>query len=95
MIKTEKEKELKQILGFIQERLKYANRELSKYLGDYATIDSPCPENGIVLDPFMGAGTTGVVAVKNLRKYIGCEINPEYKEIAEKRIMGEWGLFNE
>jgi len=54
-----------------------------------------CPENGIVLDPFMGAGTTGVVAVKNLRKYIGCEINPEYKKIAEQRISNEMGLFNE
>ncbi|MDR1837594.1 MAG: site-specific DNA-methyltransferase [Treponema sp.] len=54
-----------------------------------------CPENGVVLDPFMGSGTTGLVAIKNFRKYIGCEINPEYKEIAEKRIAGEWGLFNE
>jgi DNA modification methylase len=54
-----------------------------------------CPENGIVLDPFMGAGTTAVVAVKNLRKYIGCEINPEYIKIAEQRIAGEWGLWNE
>ena len=53
-----------------------------------------CPENGIVLDPFIGSGTTAIVAVKNLRKYIGCEINPEYKEIAEKRIAGDWGLFN-
>jgi len=54
-----------------------------------------CPENGIVLDPFMGSGTTGVVAVKNLRKYIGCEINPEYVRIAEQRIANERGLFNE
>ena len=54
-----------------------------------------CPENGVVLDPFMGSGTTGLVAIKNFRKYIGCEINPEYKEIAEKRISNERGLFNE
>ena len=53
-----------------------------------------CPENGIVLDPFMGSGTTGVVAIKNLRKYIGCEINPEYIQIAEKRIASERGLFD-
>ena len=54
-----------------------------------------CPENGVVLDPFMGSGTTGVVAVKNMRKYIGCEINPEYVRIAEQRIANERGLFNE
>jgi DNA modification methylase len=54
-----------------------------------------CPENGIVLDPFMGSGTTAVVAMKNFRKYIGVEINPEYVEIAERRIAKERGLFNE
>ncbi|MCL2410084.1 MAG: site-specific DNA-methyltransferase [Treponema sp.] len=52
-----------------------------------------CPENGVVLDPFMGSGTTAVVAVKNLRRYIGCEINPEYIKIAERRIADEAGLF--
>lgn len=45
-----------------------------------------CPEDGVVLDPFMGAGTTAVVAVKNDRRYIGIELNPDYIEIAEKRI---------
>ena len=45
-----------------------------------------CPENGIVLDPFMGAGTTAVVAVKNGRQYVGFELNPEYIKIAERRI---------
>lgn len=45
-----------------------------------------CPENGIVLDPFMGSGTTGVVAKKLNRNYIGIEINPDYIEIANKRI---------
>jgi DNA modification methylase len=53
-----------------------------------------CPENGVVLDPFMGSGTTAVVAVKNLRRFIGCEINPEYIKIAEQRIANEMGLFN-
>jgi hypothetical protein len=44
------------------------------------------PEGGIVLDPFMGSGTTGV-ASKNLnRNFIGIELNQEYFEIAEKRI---------
>lgn len=45
-----------------------------------------CPKNGIVLDPFFGAGTTGYVANKFSRKYIGLEINPEYAEIARERL---------
>ncbi len=40
----------------------------------------------IVLDPFMGSGTTAVVALKHNRNYIGIELNPEYIKIAEKRI---------
>lgn len=45
-----------------------------------------CPKGGVVLDPFMGAGTTAVVALKNNRKYLGCELNPKYIEIAEHRL---------
>lgn len=45
-----------------------------------------CPEGGIVLDPFMGSGTTAVVALKHNRNYIGIELNPEYIKIAEKRV---------
>lgn len=41
---------------------------------------------GIVLDPFMGSGTVGVVAKKLDRNFIGIELNPEYIKIAEKRI---------
>ena len=48
-----------------------------------------CPENGIILDPFMGAGTTGLVAYKNKRDYIGIELNPEYREMAIRRIQKE------
>jgi DNA modification methylase len=45
-----------------------------------------CPENGIVFDPFMGSGTTAL-ASKNLnRKYLGTELNPEYVDIANKRL---------
>jgi len=43
----------------------------------------------VILDPFFGAGTTGVVAIRNRRKYIGCELNPEYCEIAARRIDSE------
>lgn len=45
-----------------------------------------CPEGGVVLDPFFGSGTVGVVATKHNRKYIGVELNPEYVEIAKKRL---------
>jgi site-specific DNA-methyltransferase (adenine-specific) len=41
---------------------------------------------GIILDPFMGSGTTGVAAVKLGRKFIGIEIEPKYFDIARKRI---------
>lgn len=42
-------------------------------------------EGGVVLDPFFGSGTTGRVATKLNRRYIGVELNPEYIKIAEKR----------
>ncbi|HDX0803395.1 TPA: site-specific DNA-methyltransferase [Stenotrophomonas maltophilia] len=44
------------------------------------------PAGGLVLDPFMGAGTTAVVAERLGRQWLGCELNPEYAEIAEARI---------
>jgi DNA modification methylase len=48
-----------------------------------------CPEGGIVLDPFMGSGTTGMVAKQLNRHYIGVELNPEYADLALARIGGE------
>lgn len=48
-----------------------------------------CPKGGVILDPFTGAGTTELVAVKNDRNYIGFELNKEYIEIANKRIEPE------
>ena len=45
-----------------------------------------CPPNGIVLDPFFGAGTVGVAAEKLGLQWIGIEIKPEYITIAEKRL---------
>lgn len=43
-------------------------------------------ENDTIFDPFMGSGTTGVAAVQLGRNFIGCEINPDYFAIAERRI---------
>jgi len=49
-------------------------------------IAAGCPPDGIVLDPFFGSGTTGVVALKLSRRFIGIELNPEYIKIANKRL---------
>ena len=46
-----------------------------------------------MLDPFFGAGTTGLVAQRHGREWIGCEINPEYAAIAQARIEAESNLF--
>lgn len=48
-----------------------------------------CPPEGTVLDPFFGSGTTGLAAKSHNRDFIGIELNPDYIEIAEKRL----GLF--
>ncbi|GAB4427888.1 MAG: site-specific DNA-methyltransferase [Anaerolineae bacterium] len=45
-----------------------------------------CPENGVVLDPFVGSGTTAVIAQRLGRKYLGIDINPKYCEMASKRL---------
>lgn len=50
-------------------------------------IKAGCPEDGIVYDPFMGAGTTALVAHRLNRRWIGSELNPEYVKIAEKRLL--------
>ena len=44
------------------------------------------PVGGIVLDPFMGSGTTAQVAQHLGRQYLGCELNPAYKPLQDKRI---------
>lgn len=49
-------------------------------------IKAGCPEGGIVLDPFFGSGTTGEVALQLGRRFIGIELNPNYIEIAERRL---------
>ena len=47
-----------------------------------------CPQDGIVLDPFLGSGTTAAVAKQMGRHYIGIELNPDYCALAEQRIGG-------
>ncbi len=49
-------------------------------------VKAGCPKNGIILDLFFGAGTTGLVALKQNKKFVGIELNKEYIKIAEKRL---------
>jgi DNA modification methylase len=58
-------------------------------------IKAGCPEGGMVLDPFMGAGTTALVARKLNRNYIGFELNADYIKIADKRLDKELGMFRD
>ena len=54
-----------------------------------------CPKDGIILDPFIGSGTVGFVALMQDRKYIGIELNEEYCKLARKRIETEVKSLNE
>ena len=54
-----------------------------------------CPKGGTVLDPFGGAGTTGLVADRLGRNAILIELNPEYAEIARARIKADAGMFSD
>lgn len=66
--------------------------------GHYATFPPQIPEtcllagsceSGVILDPFNGAGETGIQAMKHRRSYIGIEINPHYVDITTKRCKAE------
>jgi len=56
-------------------------------------IKAGCPHGGVVLDPFFGAGTTGLVAHRLGRQFVGIELSPEYCRMAAARIERETGLF--
>ena len=56
-----------------------------------SALITPCilagaPAGGVVLDPFMGSGTTAAVAIAHGRNYLGCELNPAYQELQDARI---------
>jgi DNA modification methylase len=53
-----------------------------------------CPEGGTVLDPFAGAGTTGMVALRHGRSFVGCELNADYVRLARDRIIADSPLLN-
>lgn len=61
-------------------------------------IKASCPVGGVVLDPFMGTGTTAIAAINTNRSYVGFEINKNYCKIINERILsseGKTGLFKD
>lgn len=56
-------------------------------------LASGCEKGDVIIDPFGGAGTTGLIADRMQMEAILIELNPEYIEIAEKRIKNEQGMF--
>ena len=56
-------------------------------------IVAGCPADGTILDPFGGAGTTGLVADRLGRSAILIELNPDYADMAERRIKQDAGMF--
>ncbi len=52
-------------------------------------LRATCPAGGTVLDPFCGSGTTGIVARRLGRNFVGIDCNPEYCQMARTRIAGE------
>jgi DNA modification methylase len=56
-------------------------------------IRASCPAGGVVLDPFGGAGTTGLVAARLQRDAILIELNPEYAALARDRIAADQPMF--
>ena len=62
----------------------------SHYIKEFAGYsDCGCNSEfspGIVFDPFLGSGTTGIVSLKLGRNFVGCELNPDYIKIAKNRL---------
>jgi len=81
---------------FLIERPRGAEREETKWhytpkpvrLCEYL-IELSTVKEAVVLDPFIGSGTTAIASIRKKRHYIGIDINPEYIEKAEKRIKKE------
>ena len=75
----------------------YAKAHFATYPPDLIEpcILAGCPKDGFVLDPFGGAGTTGLVADRLDRNCVLIELNGDYAEIAEERLNDECPLFSE
>ena len=72
-----------------------ASKDTSGHFAIYPTeLIEPCimfstKEDDMVLDPFMGSGTTAIVANRLNRRFIGIELNPEYFQISVNRLCSE------
>lgn len=76
---------------------KYAEAHFAVYPPELIT---PCVLAGsepgdVVLDPFSGSGTTGEVALKHERNYVGVELNPSFASLSERRISDAIGMFGD
>jgi hypothetical protein len=62
----------------------YSESTTIGWMAQCQCVQVPVPQT--VLDPFSGSGTTGAVAIKHGRNYIGCELNPSYIEMTNRRL---------
>lgn len=69
--------------------VQYSNQKPSDVIGEF--IECSSDPNNVVLDPFMGSGTTCLAALRASRKTIGIDLNPTALSIAKERIQGELG----
>lgn len=69
-----------------KERILNSMSQVKKFAGYSSCSCSVEFSSGIVLDPFMGSGTTALVALKNNRRFIGIELQPDYVKMAYSRI---------
>ena len=67
------------------ERVKYPNQKPLRILRPFVRVHTDI--NDLVLDPFMGSGSPGIAAIRDSRKFIGCDIKTEAVDIAIERIM--------
>ena len=67
-----------------KERTVHPTQKSLKLMADIIKIHTN--KNDLILDPFMGSGTTGVAALESGRRFIGIEVNPDYYQIALERI---------
>jgi len=67
---------------------KTKTKNIKVYVSDIPLDEHPI-KPAVVLDPFSGSGTSGIVALEHGRSYIGIELNPEYAELSERRLKQE------
>ena len=63
-------------------------KNVKVYVSDLDLLDHPT-QPSVIVDPFSGSGTTGIVALDNGRSYIGIELNEEYAELSMRRFKQE------